>query len=623
VNLPEVFNHHRMPASSDSAAARVQSRGHSRMQALAFIGKAWLFRARRTLSEIGNGRPRRFKAAAIDETTPILAESRGPLHTSHTPAEFALQAGKIQNLRIAAAHLNGVTIPPGEVFGFWTHVPRPTRSRGFVAGRELREGCIIPSVGGGLCQLSNALYDAALSAGCEIVERHAHSQIVPGSMAAAGRDATVFWNYVDLRFRHGEELHLEVRLSESDLIVRLRAGHALDVSRGGRPSISVAPAREDAAPIGSCETCGVESCFRHIAPGTGPTEGVTAWLVDAWWPEFDSHLSVCRHAGDWLFTPLDSRRLRIGPYRWHSAGFARVRQAPWEVAHRSLVSRRLAAQGAERQRALLRFDEALARRYARAVPAAATHLVISQNLLPFLWRDGVLGGRTFDVLMTRLPLRELEATLDRAARSHSSSRTLADFRADPAFVADESAALAAARRWITPHSAIAALAGPRALQLEWELPRATRRVPMGKEIAFPASTLGRKGAYELREAARQLGLRVQLGGPVIEDAAFWNGIKTTRADDHWLAHAAAIVLPAWVEHQPRRLLLALAAGIPVVATEACGLAGMPGVTTIADGDVPGLVEALAAVVAPSSSMKTTNNDDHLHPTSVRCDNESL
>ncbi len=88
-----------------------------------------------------------------------------------------------------------------EVFSFWRHVGRPTRGRGFADGRELREGCIVPSVGGGFCQLSNALYAAALDAGCEIVERHAHSRRVPGSMAEAGRDATVFWNYVDLRFR--------------------------------------------------------------------------------------------------------------------------------------------------------------------------------------------------------------------------------------------------------------------------------------------------------------------------------------------------------------------------------------------------------------------------------------
>lgn len=553
-------------------------------------------------TEMAAGRPRAFPRQPLAEDRSVVAESRGALYPSGVAAEFALQAGKVQNLRAAAARLDGVVIPAGAVFSFWAHIGRPVRRRGFTEGRELREGCIVPSVGGGLCQLSNALYDAALLAGFEIVERHAHSRILPGSKAEAGRDATVFWNYVDLRFRPPADGQLEVRLTRSELIVRFHAAPS-----PGRTAVLVptdAPVSNELA-VESCETCGIESCFRHLEIGSEPTQGITAWLVDAWWPEFDAYLRGQRQPGDWLCTPLDSVRLRIGPYRWTSAGFARVRQAPLEVLRRSLVSRRLAAQGAARQRALLRFDEALARRYARALPAAATHLVISQNLLPFLWRDGVLGGRTFDVLLTRLPLVELEATLDRAHAAHPASRTLADFRADPALLADESGALAEARRWITPHSALARLAGPRAWKLPWQLPPATRRVAAGRDIAFPASTLGRKGAYELRQAARQLGLRVKLGGPVLEDAAFWRGVETLAADDAWLAQTAAVVLPAWVENQPRRLLQAVAAGLPVIASKACGLAGVPGVVTLRtnDNDSAALVEALAAVTGAESLCK--------------------
>jgi hypothetical protein len=169
----------------------------------------------------------------------------------------------------------------------------------------------------------------------------------------------------------------------------------------------------------------------------------------------------------------------------------------------------MAAQGAARQLALLKFDEALAQRFARRLPPEATHLVISQNLLPFLWRDGVLGGRTFDVLMTRLPIADLEKTLDRAASRHPQSRTLADFRAPREIAAAESAALANASRWITPHSAIVELAGARALKLEWHLPK-LERARRGDWIVYPASTLAREGAIELRDAARALDLPVRL-----------------------------------------------------------------------------------------------------------------
>lgn len=573
-------------------------RAHSRWQALLFLGKAWGFRVRRLLVEITGHRPLRHGRAALASGATLLAESKSELYPSVLPAEFALQAGKVQNLRVAAALLDGLRIPAGEVFSFWTQIGRPVRRRGFVEGRELREGCIVPSVGGGLCQLSNALYDAALRAGLEVVERHAHSRRLPGSMAEAGRDATVFWNYVDLRFRSSEGIQLSIRLTDHTLFVRFLAlGKTAQRSRETLPPTVNADAVLPAAAVESCETCGVESCFRHFESGSAPSRGITAWLVDAWWPEFDRYLHAERQSGDWLCTPLDSGRLHVGPYRWNSSGFARVRQAPLEVLHRSFVSRRLAAQGAARQQALLRFDAALARRFGQMIPATATHLVICQNLLPFLWRAGVLGGRTFDVMMTRLPLAELQATLDRAHAHHPESRTLADFRADPALRADESAALAAARHWITPHSALAKLAGPRAIKLDWHLPSATQRVPLGRDITFPARTLGRKGAYSMRAAVRELGLRVTLGGPVIEDAAFWSGVETVASGESWLGQTAAVVLPAWVENQPRRLLQAVAAGIPVIASEACGLEGLRGVTTLRDNDDAALVTALAEMMA--------------------------
>src|SRR5581483_3171629 len=112
--------------------------------------------------------------------------------------------------------------------------------------------------------------------------------------------------------------------------------------------------------------------------------------------------------------PLSSRRFPA--YRWNTDQFVVVGQAPLTTWRRSWRSRRLAAQGAARQKALLDFDSALARDFSRKIPHTSDHLVVSQNLLPHLWRNGDLGGRTFDVLMTRLPMAELEKTLDAAAK---------------------------------------------------------------------------------------------------------------------------------------------------------------------------------------------------------------
>lgn len=560
----------------------------TRFGSLLFHFKAACFRGQRLAKDLLPDSPRPLPRQPIDLSVPVAAESRSALYSSTNPAEWALQAGKVQNLRQAARALHGRVIAPGETFSFWANVGRATRSSGYVRGRELREGCIIPNVGGGLCQISNALYDVALQAGAEIIERHAHSRQVPGSQAEAGRDATVFWNYVDLRFRLPVTAQLAVELSRNNLTVRL---HSRQKTRAALP-----PARSSLlAAAESCETCGINDCFRHASAAILPRESGVAWLVDAFQPEHDAWMRSHHGPNDHLLLPMDSSRLRIGPYRWASAGFARVHQSPLMVARRSLVSRRLAAQGAARQRALLELDKSLAEALSRRIPALATHLVISQNLLPFLWQYGVLGGRTFDVLMTRLPIRELEKTLDAAARRHPGSPTLSDFRA-PSEIGDaEGEALAAANRWITPHTAIARLAGARACLLPWRLPPSRRATP-GHTVAFPASTLARKGALELREAVRDLDLRLQLGGPILESADFWQGVDARPAGPDWLEGVAAVVLPAWVEHQPRRLLQAVSAGVPVIASEACGLCDISGVTTIPTGDSTALREALTSVL---------------------------
>ena len=93
-----------------------------------------------------------------------------------------------------------------------------------------------------------------------------------------------------------------------------------------------------------------------------------------------------------------------------------------------------------------------------------------QNLLPYLWRTGYLAGRTFDVLMTSLPMNTLHEVLDDAARRHPDSPTLSDFRAPREIVEAEREALDRARRVVTPHREIARRFGARALLLPWVVP---------------------------------------------------------------------------------------------------------------------------------------------------------
>jgi len=550
---------------------------------------------RRMFRDNTSDRVRRFPPTGDLCRLPVIASSVTPLWTEIEPQERFLVAGKIQNLRIALSHLNGVEIPTGEIFSFWKHVGRATKRRGFIEGRELREGCIIPNVGGGLCQISNALYDAALQANLEIVERHRHTQVVAGSLAEHDRDATVFWNYVDLRFRSSQPFRIEARLDSDNLIVEFRGEKVAE-----KTLHQINPRRSEPAEIGSCATCEVDDCHRVVKPPSERNFGRSAWLVDERTPEFDEYLQRERTANDLLCLPIDGTRFRKANYAWNTRGFKQTRQSLIVTAVRSYRSRKLAAQGAARQRNLLNTYDALAQSYAKRLSYDCLHVTVQQNLLPFLWRNGHLGGRTFDVLMTALPMAEIQSRLDLAASLHPDSTTLGDFRADDSLVAAESEALKNVRHIITPHSGISSLFGDRAVLLDWEMPASKaveRRETTKPTIVFPASTVGRKGCYELRDAIRGIDAKLITLGPFIEAADFWEGFDVERGATDWLERADLVVLPAFVEHKPRRLLAAAAAGIPVIASHECGVNRVGGVTVVAAGDTKSLAATIRNVLA--------------------------
>ncbi|MEY3964878.1 MAG: hypothetical protein RL263_46, partial [Bacteroidota bacterium] len=87
-------------------------------------------------------------------SSPVIASSETELWNFHDNANnWILTAGKIENLRIAARKINGLHVQAKQTFSFWKHIGYPNFGQGFVVGREIREGCIVPTVAGGLCQL--------------------------------------------------------------------------------------------------------------------------------------------------------------------------------------------------------------------------------------------------------------------------------------------------------------------------------------------------------------------------------------------------------------------------------------------------------------------------------------
>ena len=125
---------------------------------------------------------------------PIAATIRVPI--ARAGAHPRLEAGKRHNVRLAATACHGVVITPARPFSFWRTLGPATAARGFTWGMELRSGCAVPAIGGGLCLLSNALFALAVEQGWRILERAGHSIALAEPSAL---DATVAYPHVDLR----------------------------------------------------------------------------------------------------------------------------------------------------------------------------------------------------------------------------------------------------------------------------------------------------------------------------------------------------------------------------------------------------------------------------------------
>ena len=109
---------------------------------------------------------------------------------------------KLHNIQMARRSLENLPVPPGGIFSFWGVVGRPIAARGFLPGRSLLGGQLMPDYGGGLCQLSGLIYYLGLQAGLEILERHPHSRDIyedAERYTPLGTDATVAYGFKDLR----------------------------------------------------------------------------------------------------------------------------------------------------------------------------------------------------------------------------------------------------------------------------------------------------------------------------------------------------------------------------------------------------------------------------------------
>ncbi len=115
------------------------------------------------------------------------------------------------NLILACKKLDGKVIMPGETFSYNATLGPRSTATGYKNAKVYENGEVVDGIGGGICQISSTLYNAALMADMEIVERRNHQFVT--SYVGAGRDATVVYGLTDFKFKNTRKYPVKLKAS--------------------------------------------------------------------------------------------------------------------------------------------------------------------------------------------------------------------------------------------------------------------------------------------------------------------------------------------------------------------------------------------------------------------------
>lgn len=138
------------------------------------------------------------------EVTAASLEENKLVRICKFSSTFTKDSNRTHNIKLACSAINGTVLQPGEEFSFNGVVGKRTAAAGYkeagviVGGDRLEQG-----LGGGICQVSGTLFNAAVRADLEITERYRHSYEL--SYLTRGTDATVDYGNKDFKFRNSSD----------------------------------------------------------------------------------------------------------------------------------------------------------------------------------------------------------------------------------------------------------------------------------------------------------------------------------------------------------------------------------------------------------------------------------
>ena len=128
----------------------------------------------------------------------------------------ASNKNRTTNLILAAGKINGTVLLPGEEFSYNGVVGKRTVEAGYKNAATYSNGQVVDDIGGGICQISSTLYDAAVFANMDITVRRNHQFVT--SYLPAGKDATVVWGSQDFKFKNSRKYPVRITATVSGVV---------------------------------------------------------------------------------------------------------------------------------------------------------------------------------------------------------------------------------------------------------------------------------------------------------------------------------------------------------------------------------------------------------------------
>lgn len=155
----------------------------------------------------------KYTKAHLEEVlfSKVLAESVTTLKTS--------SSNRKTNVALACEALDGIVLMPGEQIDYNATLGKRTPERGYKKADSYFAGEVVQSYGGGICQVSSALYYCSLLSNLQIDDRSNHGFRV--GYLPLSYDATVSWGGPELKITNNREYPIRIRASSDDAALTL------------------------------------------------------------------------------------------------------------------------------------------------------------------------------------------------------------------------------------------------------------------------------------------------------------------------------------------------------------------------------------------------------------------